>query len=168
MWEDISQLGSKKRTAFIHFEEDVKLMLEAKGESIWKEFVDAVWKLSTKNYHIGRDTVENMVQNRGDISEVENILNRSNITQRDREVLRKGFPKIWHQGKIDLLKKYLSNSVVVKEELIGIWVLKDFEQLKKESVNIANFLRNVMPAGNNWEEQIENLFPDNFIDRGSR
>ena len=168
LWEDISQLGSKKRTAFIHFEEDVKLMLEAKGESIWKEFVDAVWKLLTKNYHIGRDTVENMVQNRGDISEVENILNRSNITQRDREVLRKGFPKIWHQGKIDLLKKYLSNSVVVKEELIGIWVLKDFEQLKKESVNIANFLRNGMPAGNNWEEQIENLFPDNFIDRGSR
>jgi hypothetical protein len=52
---------------------------------------------------------------------------------------------------------------VVKEELIGIWVLKHFEQLKKESVNIANFLRNGMPAGNNWEEQIENLFPDNFI-----
>jgi len=38
-----------------------------------------------------------------------------------------------------------------------------FEQLKKESVNIANFLRNGMPAGNNWEEQIENLFPDNYI-----
>ncbi len=104
-----------------------------------------------------------MVQNRGDISEVENILNRSNITQRDREVLRKGFPKIWHQGKIDLLKKYLSNSVVVKEKLIGIWVLKDFEQLKKESGNIANFLRNGELSGNNWEEQIENIFPDNFI-----
>lgn len=167
LWEDISQLGSEKRAAFIHFEEDVKLMLEAKRESIWKEFVDAVWDLLGRAYNIDRDTVENMVQNRGDISEVENILNRSNITQRDREVLRKRFPEIWHQRKIYLLKKYLISSVNVEEELIGIWILKDFEQLKKESVNIANFLRNGMPAGNNREEQIENLFPDNFIERGS-
>jgi len=38
-----------------------------------------------------------------------------------------------------------------------------FEQLKKESVNIANFLRTGEQSGNNWEEQIENLFPDNYI-----
>ena len=164
LWEDLSQLGSKKRAAFIHFEEDVKLMFEAKGERIWREFVDAVWDLLGRAYNIDRDTVENMVQNRGDISEVENILNRSNITQRDREALRKGFPEIWHQGKIYLLKKYLIDAVNVKEEkLIGIWILKDFEQLKKESVNIANFLRNGGQSGNNWEEQIENLFPDHFI-----
>lgn len=165
LWEDLSQLGSKKRAVFIHFEEDVKLMFEAKRERIWKEFVYAVWDLLHKKYNIkDRDIVENMVQNRGDISEVEKILNRSNITQRDKEVLRSEFLEIWHQGKIYLLKKYLISAVNVKEEkLIGIWILKDFEQLKKESVNIANFLRNGGQSGNNWEEQIENLFPDNFI-----
>lgn len=165
LWEDLSQLGSKKRAVFIHFEEDVKLMFEAKRERIWKEFVYAVWDLLHKKYNIkDRDIVENMVQNRGDISEVEKILNRSNITQRDKEVLRSEFLEIWHQGKIYLLKKYLISAVNVKEEkLIGIWILKDFEQLKKESANIANFLRNGGQSGNNWEEQIENLFPDNFI-----
>ena len=168
LWEDLSQLGSKKRTVFIHFEEDVKLMLEAKGKRIWREFVDVVWKLWDRNkIVIDRDMVENMVQNKGNISEVENTLNRAKIAQSDKEVLREKFQEIWKKGKIDLLKKYLSNAVKVKEELIGIWILKDFEALKRESINIANFLRNGMPTGNNWEEQIENLFPDNIIERGS-
>ena len=166
LWEDISQLGSKKRTTFIHFEEDIKFMLEAKRERIWREFVDAVWKSLSDDYNIeDRDIVENMVQNKGDTTEVENILNRANIAQRDREMLREDFSEKWKQGKIKLLKNYLSNTVHVKEELIGIWVLKDFEALKRESVNIANFLKNGMPTGNNWEEQIENLFPDNFINK---
>jgi hypothetical protein len=165
LWEDLSQLGSKKRTTFIHFEEDIKFMLEAKKGRIWSEFVDAVWKSLSGNYDIDRDTVENMVQNKGNISEVENTLNRAKIAQSDKEVLREKFPEIWKKGKIDLLKKYLSNAVKVKEELIGIWILKDFEALKKESVNIANFLRNGRPTGNNWEEQIKNLFPDNFINK---
>jgi hypothetical protein len=170
LWEDIVQLRGQKRIAFVHFKKDVDFALQAKRDKILEEFVDVVWGLLYEKYYTDRNTVENMVKNKGNISEVENILNKTNITQRDKRKIQTEFPKNWKQGKIELLKKYLINIVLPDEkdkekrqELIGAWVLNDFAALKGETSNIANFLRNGIPKGNKWEDQIESLFPDNFI-----
>lgn len=120
LWEDVVQLGEQKRVAFVHFEEDVKSMLEAKKDLILGEFIDTVFGLLRRECYIERDTVEDMVRNRGNVSEVEGILNRSDVAQRDRQKLKEQFPSNWRQGKIVLLKKYLTNAVEAKEQLIGV------------------------------------------------
>lgn len=167
LWEDIVQLEPQKHIAFIHFEDDVKFMLDSKRDEIWEEFVDILWELLRREYIIKRDVVENMAQNKGNIREMEGILNRADIAQKDINRLKESFSINWRQGKIELLKKYLINSVDVKEELIGVWVLKDFKSAIDESSNIANFLRKAIPSSNKWKEQIDNIFPDSLIVKGT-
>ncbi len=165
LWEDIVQLKGQKRVAFVHFERDVESMLCAKKDKIFAEFVDTVWGLLNKELCIEKNTVENMVRNKGNIREVESILNRANIAQRDRLRLKKAVSANWKKWKIELLKKYLTNVIDVEEASIGVWVFRDFDSVKAEASKIASFLKNGSPTGNNWEDQIENLFPDNSIDR---
>lgn len=163
LWEDIVQLREQKRIAFVHFNKDVEFILKSKKDKVPQEFVDTVWGLLSEKYYVERNTVENMVKNKGNISEIESILNRANIAQRDRKKLKKEFLTNWKHGKIELLKKYLINVIEVKEELIGLWVLNDFDELRAETSNIANFLHNGTPRSNNWEVQVESIFPDNYI-----
>jgi len=163
LWEDIVQLGEQRFIAFVHFKNDVTSMLRSKKEGILQEFTDTVWGLLAKKYYIGRNTIANMVESRGNITEIENILNKANIAQTDRKKLKTGFCENWKQGKIELLEKYLNDTVEVEEKLTGVWILENFDLLRAEAKNIANFLRSGTPRGNTWEEQIESLFPDDLI-----
>ena len=163
LWEDIVQLGEQKFIAFVHFKKDLKFILQAKQDKIWSEFVDTVWGPLYKKYNLDKNTVEDMVKNKGRITEMESILDRASVTSKDRRRLRTEFPARWKQGKIELLRKYLINDVRVKPELLGVWVLDDFDALRANAPHIAGFLRNGTPKGNNWEFEIESLFPDNSI-----
>jgi hypothetical protein len=166
LWEDIVQLGKlgkEKFIAFVHFKRDLKSMLQAKKDDIPQEFVDTVWRLLSKVYNVDRNIVENMVKNKGRVYEIENILNKANIAQGDKEELKKTFREYWERSKIELFKKYLTNAIDVEEKLIGVWIVDSFDSLKKETTNIANFLRRGEPRGNNAEKQIKTLFSDAFI-----
>lgn len=167
LWRDIVRLGEQKLIAFVHSKKDVQFVLEAKKDDILEQFVDEVWGLLSDGWNIHRSTVHNMVENKGDIHEIENILNRMDIAQKDQKKLRAEFPTHWKQAKIELLKKYLTSAVEVKEEFLGTWVLNDFDELRTEVSNIAGFLRNGTPKSNNWEQQIDSLFPDSFITEGT-
>src|SRR5438105_708314 len=161
LWEDIVQLGLTRRIAFVHFEPDVKLMLTAKT-GINEEFVDQIWTL-LKIWKVPRDMVKGMVSNRGNVKEVEDILNRSNLAQADKAKLEREFHDNWETAKVELLRKYLSNGVQVDDRNVGIWLVKNSKSFQLESLNVAHFLRNGTPRVNNWESTAGSLIDDKLV-----
>jgi|GEM_PF-3915676 len=162
LWEDIVQLNEKKRIAFVHYTEDITAMLSAKRYTLWAECVDAFWGVLNSKYTIDRDTAENMLQNKGRINVVQEILNQSNIATGDRRKIQKSFPDDWRNAKIVLLKKLLTDALdeEIDEKLIGIWIFRDFNAAKTEFCKISDFLKSGIPIGNGWETQIDSIFPD--------
>jgi len=163
LWEDIVQLGIASRIAFVHFEQDVRSMLFAKKDQVGDEFVDQMGTLLKKILKVPRETIKGMVQNQGKVKEVQDILNRSNLAQRDRIKLERAFQANWKTGKVELIRKYLAGGVTVSKELIGIWILESYQALQSELAAIAHFLQTGSPQGNNWEPQVQSLLLDNQI-----
>jgi hypothetical protein len=170
LWEDIVQLFPKKRIAFVHFESDIESMLLSRKEKskgvIFANFVEVLHELLEERCrNITRETVEKMVRNTGNIHEVQlqEVLNRANISQTDMENIEREFSENWKPAKIKLLKKYLTDAVDVNEELLGIWVFKDFNMMTEEYPNIVNFLKGGSINGNSRKDQIESIFPDSLI-----
>jgi hypothetical protein len=171
LWEDIVQLKGQKRIVFIHFKTDIEKMLGTRLQESRKQFsedfLDSIFEAYTQGWPtITRDIVRNIIKNEGKVIEHLDILNAANIAPRDQQKLERAFSENWEKGKIDLLKKYLTNGV--KEQgLIGVWVLEDFKKFRAHVPNIVKFFRDGKPIGNDWEAQIKSLFPDKLLQEAS-
>jgi hypothetical protein len=130
-----------------------------------------MWILLKGVSSIGREIVETMVLNHGSLQQQEDILNKSNVSPSDAERFERAYRQYWRPAKVEVLRRFLNDAVVVDtgDDIVGIWIVKNYDVLQHHLSDIANFLKNQTTSGkfplrgNNWEERVDSLFRDDLI-----
>lgn len=165
-WMNIVKVDpyANRRIVFVHFYEDIesyirKQLKEKLGNYLEYEIVSymrPILKEYTKSPYIHQYAREILKEGRI-IHPVSGTLGRdlsSNMIRR----INENAQRITMTATINYLKENILMVGSLKEledyhKLVGLWIVKNFEDFKSEVGNISKFFRNGSPASNNWERE---------------
>ncbi len=175
-WETLVRSGQEKRAAFVHFNKDIKDMLEARRKDpdfpLYDEFEGEMTRIAKKEHGINERDFLELIKGK----KKKDTLGESSILPPIRTMIKNELPNIRKKAKINLLRKYLTAMVEVRDEVpdkdkkdksvyVGVWILDDSNQLTKSCSRISQFLKTGSPPDNNWQMRIEEIFPDKLLSR---
>jgi len=140
-WAELAEMGVEKRVAFVHFEEDVKQMLQARSQDrdfpLRGDIVQVIGEAAKEQLRVReRADLQSLIQT-GRLRPG-TILNGD--AKRADEVERR-YPEIEREAVADLLQDYLTCAHLDRRDLIGVWLVPDFTGFRSRLGEITDFLR---------------------------
>jgi hypothetical protein len=175
LWDDIIRIGEKKYIAFVHFENDVEEMLNEKfkleineelntkkSREILAELADSLQLVMTSDFpNISKEITRTLLEE-GKLVDTPEIFETQVIPPNIKTQIERSYSNFLKPMKAEYLKKLLINSVK-SEELTAVWIVSDFNDLKKEIPSITSFLSIGDPKGNGWEKNVDKLLSNGLL-----